>query len=1605
QPGFIGAPGAQPPLNPDAPERPEDPQKPVPDTAPAPEPETPSLPEPEPELPAPEPELPEPEPELPAPEPELPEPEPELPAPEPELPEPEPEPEPELPEPEPEPEIPEVPELPEPEIPTPDMSGPELPELPEGGEAVPDQDTTPDLPELPEGEGPAADPLPPSPTQRVGRLSSNSQMISGHVECNGQMLNERGEFHYEPGDEVLCTFGPLQLLRIESEVPQLDSRRARRNITTFDLSQDPLLTDSEQKQLASELIKNIDTCRADPEQICLDALSSFDIADLYGQTVRDPGVIESVLAHQERLTDQIEQAPSAHIDARLVPAVNPDASNDLDSTFVSSHAEESLAYRPSLEMQTPTSSRLHDARGRPLAGIAYYTDSSRGITDSDGMLNYRWGETITLGIDTFALGSVKGNQVEYKLGDVTRNELKQHNLQQLVERYATPTEQGVGFAPLVHQVFARYPNAINGIINLSLPNGARLAGSEQALPNEFEAQFTHGLAKDIDQMLGGAERFSAREPSVLGTAEDAARQHIDAIFRGIDQVHLFNAQGSFYGEAGYPSLMANLPIGPQAFPLLKTRQDKNRAVAPGDELIWEPEGNQPYFVNGALIGPDYADITLKRPPLAAASNMTFHHLPGMSAGQIGQGRVVFLGSVFYPFVLSCPDSFWATNQQLMVGEGRCDYSEQGVAADPTQAGSYDQGNMARLLRNLLTWLHPTYADGLGSLTLGTNISQGLMSIAGTDSNEDLTPYLYPYFVDEQFNLALQPLASGGFAHLDPSSTPVLLLQAYAPRGAVATDEVETVSDLQQPLLTAADIDALMRYVNAGGHIVFADAIRETNPEPIAKLADSAGVVLGGGNTAKGNVIQTYCGTGYKCELGPDGVPTSISAHARGPSDAVLYERLNNHHIDRASVTADGTVVWSGGVTTKLHTFSETLPDGSTFSKPAYLPVKNATERDAAVARFQSIWNNKIPVCTDEDYAYEVRCIEVRKGHGFYTAGNNYQRVPFARHYINSEVLDALARPRTLGEQLDQLLQHEIYYRSNGSQGARLSSSALQSTFDTLSVRLWNNLDFYTAQGPNDALALTLLNCYSQNRHAAPFACSTELRSQLFEFGLLTGNDELNPSYPLNYREKPLTRLLLGRSYWDQRIKVDTTTYPGLASGNPSSETVAITPYQQPVSALVGNMQSTGLWAPQHGSVSVSGGAPATITVALADDLTGLSQHEQALKRPPRVSHRFNYDGSSLSFSVPYGGLIYVTPEAGNNPAASVDYQFSGVLKAALWRDGRWLQPINADVPMAEIDTGHFIYTTPVQNVIHADVALFAEKMNVVAEAASDFYGRDERTFSGEHRRFTAMALPNHRHRWINDLQISAGTAHSGYPMQGTDYQPLQPHLPTTPDNDWRLWHELGHNLAQAPLTVTGSTEVANNVFTLYMQEQRPAPHNKMGRIEVAIQKAPLWLVRHRGHGWSEADAGLRLVMFGQLKIWAQRHFNLNHWYAEGAERPAVFNDDAGWNFYKLMHRKARGDRIGDRENNYCSSAATGLNDADLLLVCASYVSGYDLTSFFSLWNPGEKKSVSAQGEVSYHGGISAAGRKQLAALALPQPTWRPEAIHQLPHLNAEDEEI
>ena len=184
--------------------------------------------------------------------------------------------------------------------------------------------------------------------------------------------------------------------------------------------------------------------------------------------------------------------------------------------------------------------------------------------------------------------------------------------------------------------------------------------------------------------------------------------------------------------------------------------------------------------------------------------------------------------------------------------------------------------------------------------------------------------------------------------------------------------------------------------------------------------------------------------------------------------------------------------------------------------------------------------------------------------------------------------------------------------------------------------------------------------------------------------------------------------------------------------------------------------------------------------------------------------------------------------------------------------------------------------------------------------------------------------------------------------------------------------------------------MANNVLALYMQDRYLG---KMNRVADDITVAPEYLEESNGQAWARGGAGDRLLMYAQLKEWAEKNFDIKKWYPEG-ELPKFFSDREGmkgWNLFQLMHRKARGDDVGDKTfggKNYC--AESNGNAADTLMLCASWVAQTDLSAFFKKWNPGANAyQLPGATEMSFEGGVSQSAYSTLASLKLPKPEQGP----------------
>ncbi|MGR5131733.1 SslE/AcfD family lipoprotein zinc metalloprotease [Vibrio alfacsensis] len=1441
---------------------------------------------------------------------------------------------------------------------------------------------------------PPTETVPPTdiipPTTYVGTVMASGKVVTGDVDCNGERVIN-GSFEVMQGTSFRCHLGHVTLGEFTAPFPE----ETRSSVSNDKVSTSFELTNLYGQNVA-KVLQSIDACEQD-DQICLAGIDAYDIEEIY-QNLDDNVAVDAYLASkEEEATDEVGKAPSSHVDDKVVPAVDPDANSDLNSNFVSANAESTYSYKPSAESKVLTRSQLTDAHGQPLVGISYFSANSVGLTDEKGEFEYLWGDTLTFGIDTFEFGQVQGNKVDYKLTDVTDNNVIKANIQALLERYAFNSNGKLEITQEIQDTFAMYPNVINELINLSLPNGGKLEveGSDFSLPNDFEEQFNNGLTATIDQALRQPASFATalRQPQVLSLDSGKyVTESLNAIFRNVNTFHVFNDNGAFYGATGYTRGMRALNLSNRAFPVMMPRADINRELDFGEQQAWTREG-RPYIAQ-------WPEINMPAIPTVNKDNTTFG-FPFVTAGEIGAGKIVMMGNGMYPSILSCPENYW-NNRSVKI-----DSAAKTCTSTTIENPKHDDhGSMKQFFANLFQWFNG------GQSTQGMSVATNIDKAYFAHQNSALGMQ-YDFFVSPEFGFGnVTELSKGGFDGLSAVDTPILILQAYPPKLVQDGMTNQFVADLDNPNFTQGDITALIKYVNEGGNILFMDAIQTANPEPIGRLADAAGMSVGGQNVTPTN--QAFCGSSYYCQS------PYPNLHVKGATEMVVLERFqDNDGKQPFTVNQDGSVEWIKDETKikfEIPTYempklnAEGEPEFDAQGKPVMLTkqarifVNSPQERQAAIAELEAAFKGT-PLCENE-YEYEFNCIETRSGHG-YTVRGNYDRPDFDRYEVSKDVVESMVKAANLGTNFTALYNHELYYRTKGKQGIRLSTTELNQTYDNLSIWMWNDNPYRYETGIQDELGfkqtVQFLNCYTDEQHQTDTVeaqCPVDLKASLVSNGMIHSEGELkgqmNPSYPLNYMEKPLTRIMLGRSYWDHEITVDTTQYPGRTPAVVSNGRADIQTNGKAVTYSAGNNQSTGFWAPQLQKVTVTGGIKATISVMMADDLTGKPNHETSLKRPPRMQTSYDYDGVNLTFKAPYGGLIYIQPK--ERDLDVVTFNLDGVETAAWWKDGQWLNtPESATAPIAEIDTGSFIYTTPINNVTSMDVDQFAKDMNRFADAASDFYGRDEVTEEGAHRRFTYPELKEFRHRFVNDVQISIGAAHSGYPVMNSSFNAKSTNVPTNAVNDWLLWHEVGHNLASAPFSAPGSTEVTNNVLALYMQELEGRNDNpRMDRIIFDIKKAPMWLDANDGHAWSHGDAGMRLVMFGQLKLWAKAHFKIDDWYSNGDVKPTIYSEDEGWNMFKLMHRKARGEVQGDNGGmNYCSSRDTGLSNGDLMMVCSSYVSDYDLSDFFTAWNVGETSMTNPDGTKVYSGGISQQAINMVKTLGLNKPKNSPLGVDTL----------
>ncbi|WP_251297354.1 hypothetical protein [Escherichia coli] len=94
----------------------------------------------------------------------------------------------------------------------------------------------------------------------------------------------------------------------------------------------------------------------------------------------------------------------------------------------------------------------------------------------------------------------------------------------------------------------------------------------------------------------------------------------------------------------------------------------------------------------------------------------------------------------------------------------------------------------------------------------------------------------------------------------------------------------------------------------------------------------------------------------------------------------------------------------------------------------------------------------------------------------------------------------------------------------------------------------------------------------------------------------------------------------------------------------------------------------------------------TVTVALADDLTGREKHEVALNRPPRVTKTYSL---TLAVREVQGALRW--PDLYQAIALPMNLPASPLLacKAPFYKDGAWKNDLNSPAPLGELESDDF----------------------------------------------------------------------------------------------------------------------------------------------------------------------------------------------------------------------------------------------------------------------------------------------------------------------------
>ena len=1023
------------------------------------------------------------------------------------------------------------------------------------------------------------------------------------------------------------------------------------------------------------------------------------------------------------------------------------------------------------------------------------------------------------------------------------------------------------------------------------------------------------LALNSISYAGMQSSSSVSEDALKAVSSNSdVNAQLEKIYDGVRTFHIFKYM---YGRWGGTSTFTTLVTGQNGFPVFSPRSDK------------DPKFTEYPIHYNSLIS-RYHPV---RPPESVKNyysdnnvelgnkDTATYYAPIVAAGTIGNGRVMAIGSHLYASILVNPRNY-SSNPR-----------------NSNKTDEPDSPDMQRFFENVFAWLTEQNPDHHYSktgepLAILSNKNHALfwhwasygykndaVDFKISDKfnvNSDANPKYVPTWREAKAN-----------GDLDPKKYPLIILEDIE----ISNSWVDFANHFEVKT-KMEDVEDLVNYVRAGGGLLIMESPHFLEKYQVTDTAANEILKKAGVTTYFANNHQDIALLPYKKDAGGVGTYDMCVADYIGYTD--LQRRLEMDDYSNVPQTLDGLkdLLEKNG---KLVYLEEVLKRRERTIFKEGNETNSLSNEDCGSVEVELSDGNKTTMQT-----------QLVKGDGIPEQGEGFDL--YANYPVDLNFVEAQG---DVGGTMNRLLSHEL-----GK--AKLSKVDLDREYTNMSALLINDAVF---SGEKFKSLNELLDMYKPGGK------------------FVNSNGEFYPGFSfskkevLDYRQKPVTRIMLARAFYDKALRYDPSEFPGQSVSGGSELTATIykkynTNYQK---WYAGNMQSTGLYAPAHESVTVTlpdGMDPAKtqIIVGVGDDVTGIYRHEINLKRPPRYVKKYKFinGNKSLTFTHPYGGLIFVKSfdtTADENATANISFtnvqkELRFVLGKTTAQDWESIKA-SATAPKAELESHHFIVTVPKANMASLsfdEVTKIAQDYDKMARNAYDFYGYDQTC----QEPFTPNTPPScdndlkaaHKIRVVFDPHISIGAGHSGYPIMVMNWKPSSASFPQDATKSFLLWHEGGHNMVENWLTIAGSTEVANNVMASYQDKL----FNSKSRSLSAVGR-----ILAKGQPWADGGNAGRLLMFLQLPRWIDANDladfkakNPKYYNADGsvkAEYPFLKGD--GFDVYKIMHREARDKTAENDKYDVCMKSEQGSHTkTDMLAICTSAILEKDTSKWLTAWKAG-----------------------------------------------------